>query len=746
MLLLVILYSLIKINSKPPAVSSINGGFFDNKCLISGTISEYHLTSSGKYKYRLENSILLLNDSEKRSVGDGLIFLDSDNNTYQIGNRILVSGEVTIPESAGNPGEFDEKQYYEQEGISFLCFAKEMKLVDKKTYYVKNSLYKLRERFCDKVNKVCDKKDAGLINSIIFGEKAYLDQDIKELYQKNGIAHMLAISGLHITLLASILFEVLRKYFMKMQSAATVTIIVLILYGQLTGLSIATTRAILMMLLFLLAKILGKRYDSLSALCLAAVITMIQKPCVLTQAGFLLSYVTILGILFFYPALERTIIQPVFEIQYGKKVVGCIKAMIASLSISITTLPIMVEMNYEISTYSFLLNLIVLPFLSYILLSGIGATLVSFCSFMAGRFLFGISHFIFLYYEKVCLFVQSVRFSRIGIGHRAWWQIFAYYLLMILFICLEKMIYKKGVYFLKQGEYLNENMIHEKKRHLLILLIPLVLIFIPSHKCDVAITMIDVGQGDCILVESKDEVMLMDCGSSSKQELYERTISKVLKYKGIDKIDRICISHPDADHMNALIDILDKKEFEVERVELPKLSKPDEKYMELVGEIRKREKRIDLIRKGDSFRVGNIDFECIYPERTTSSEDSNNYSMTLLGFYYDKSFLFTGDLEEEGEDMIDDSLKRKLGKRRLTFLKVGHHGSKSSSSQAFLEALKPVYAGISVGKKNRYGHPHQEVLLRLKNAGTKVYRTDEGGAIMLEYDGEEKISQFRGER
>ncbi|MCH5252547.1 MAG: DNA internalization-related competence protein ComEC/Rec2 [Lachnospiraceae bacterium] len=622
----------------------------------------------------------------------------------KVGNIISFQGKIYSFSKPGNPGQFNEYQYYKEQGIQYRAFLQSLTITNRQYNKRKQWLYQWKSRFLSNLDKCLPEEEAGIVSAMVLGEKSGLTEEIKELYQKNGIAHILAISGLHITMIGAGIFFLLRKFLLPMKGAAAVSGILLILYGELTGFPIATKRAVFMMLCLFIGKLLGRRYDRMNALALSGLLQLILQPGALFQSGFLLSYGTVLGILL--------LVEPLTTFFKEKNRWWGIIA--GALGIQLVTLPILLYFYYEISLYSVFINLIVLPFVSILITLSVAGIAGSFFSFYAGRFFFGVVHVILNYYQMICQKAGGLPLSRIIVGAPFLWQIALYYILLLIWCRLTDD--------------------EKKKRHIWILLTAIVLLFLPLQKNrEMSITNLDVGQGDCTCIQFREKVILVDGGSSDVNETAKYRISKFLKYKGIKTIDMVFVTHSDSDHTSGILEILEDKEkmgFEIKSIVLPDIKKQDENYQLLERRCRQYGVAVKKMKRGDAISIGDFLIRCMHPDYSYEWENENDYSLVLSVEYGRFHGLLTGDLEEAGEKVIQG----RVGK--IDYLKVGHHGSKSSSSEAFLQELQPEISVISAGKNNRYGHPAREVIKRLKESGSQIYSTIEDGAVTVHSDGE----------
>lgn len=718
-LILFLIYSFSE--KSPPAA-------FSEACRVNGVVEEIRSTASG-FSIILSDAVIIPENKVDKSdtnisrIHCYHLLVYSKNSkalfsNLKLGNILTLQGTVCSFSKPGNSGQFNEYEYYKQLNMEYKMYAESVKITDKRVNAYKQFLYDCRVKLCRSVEKSMPENEAGIVNAVLFGEKSGLPEDIKLLYQKNGIAHLLAISGLHVTILAGGVFFILRKKVMKMQYAALATIMFLLAYGELTGFSVATSRAVVMMICMLCAKILGRSYDIISAMCLSAIIILLQKPYSFMQSGFLLSYGTVLGILLIMPALSEYVPMEQIEQWYGKMVEGIIKSILTSVAIMMMTLPILLYTYYEISIYSIFLNLLILPFMSAVV--GVGAIASFSCVFsdLLGRFLFGTVYYILKYYEILCHITQRLPAAVLVIGQPQVWKILIYYLGLSVWL-----------FFRKKG-----------KRCIWLLLF-LFVIFLPKQEYPFEVTTLDVGQGDGIFLQSNGVTMFVDGGSSSVSEVGKYRLIPFLKHRGISQIDVMCISHSDNDHVNGLLELLESKELygiSVGKVLLPWQGEPDEDYQELEKRIRKTGIIIEKMKEGDFFYCGQMKVDCYYPKTDTVVESANDYSMVLRAHYGECSVLLTGDLGMEGEKEILNMIPK------TDIIKVGHHGSKNSTSEELLGRISPQIALISAGENNRYGHPSMEVLMRLKKRGIKTYITIESGAISVIGDGRKLwVSEYK---
>lgn len=633
----------------------------------------------------------------------------------RVGNIYRLKGTLYSFEHAGNPGQFDEYQYYHSRGISYRFFMQSGEKLSDSYHWLSHQLCRVQNSFFIQFNRCLPEEEGGLLAAMLLGEKCELSKETKALYQCAGISHILAISGLHISIIGMGLFFLLRRFVLPVRQAALVCGCLLVLYGELTGFPVATQRAIIMTLCVLGARFLGRRYDVYCALSLSALIQMIAHPTELFQAGFLLSYGTVFGIAFF-----------VGEFQGSNKKYLLWHTIKGSVGIQLVTLPVVVYFYYEINPYSVFVNLLVLPLAGILIPMAILGGITAMVYLTAGKFLFGIVHFILQCYEQLCLLAQHLPGARLILGRPAMWQILLYYGLLILWCGIKK--------YRSQSPPKPVSHIPREIRSVpWLLCVAVLILFFRLPKGNIlTITNLDMGQGDCACIRLGGSTILLDGGSSDKGNVGEYRIVPFLKSQGISRIDKICITHPDSDHTSGLLEILQDKRhmgLQIGAVVLPGLEKEDEAYRELIQICVDAGVEVEFCNRGDALQIRGMTLRCLHPAKEYEWSSVNDYSLVLSLEYGIFRGIFTGDLEQTGEDTCMDGITKSQ------YLKVGHHGSAGSSSEAFLSRVKPEISVISAGKNNRYGHPSKEVLDRLGKIGSKSIVTADSGAVTVRTDG-----------
>lgn len=688
----------------------------------------------------LKESYLIYN-SEKVSIENVKVFL-KENEQVPAGTIVLLSGKLERVPGPRNPGEFDSRQYYACERIYY--FLKDARIEKKSENYsrYRQFLLDLRENFSQILTETAGEA-AAVFQAIVLGDKSSLEDETKLRYQMGGIVHIMAISGLHISMLGVGLYQLLMQTGMGIWPSGLIALVVMLQYGMMTGGTVSAMRAVCMFLISVGAKITGRIYDMMTALAAAAILILMEAPAYLYSSGFLLSFGAVLGIGVVSPAVMR--------LSGVKTKIG--KSFLASLSVQLTTLPVMLYFYGEVSLAGIFLNLIVLPTVGVVLGSGVAAVLLGLIFLQAGAAAAIPGRILLWAYEKMCVLAGKIPFLTWTGGQPEIWQIAVYYGLLGIVLWMDYRNYEEkrmtGSYEIRMPQIMRrwKKTVPEKilQRIICSLCIVTGIVLLGYHPCpNLKITCLDVGQGDGIVVETSENYRFLIDGGSSKSKVGQYQILPFLKSQGISRLDGILISHTDGDHISGVKELLDFMgkgliSLRVASLYLPKLSCPSEEWEELVKAAEIAGVQVHMVSRGDTVKGGELKLTVLSPKQGASGENVNEDAMVFRLEYKDFNGLFTGDIGAETEEKL-------LEENMLTdmdFLKVGHHGSRYSSSQPFLDTIRPQVAVISCSETNTYGHPSPETIERLEACGCQVEYTMKSGAVTLETDGGKmKIRKF----
>lgn len=714
----------------------------ENTIIVQGKIYKIENTAFGTNIYLKGVEV----ENGEKSVSVKRIFVNTEKiPNVKIGNIIKVRGKLRQFEEAANKGNFDSRKYYLSLGFYGKIEAGTIEIINSDYSGIRQGLYELRMEIIERLEKLCSDNNGifsiinnknGIIGAIILGDKTDLDSDIKELYSVSGIAHILAISGLHISFIGMAIYRLLRRRFRFLFSAA-VSIPVVLSFGILSGFGISTIRAIIMFILKIIGEVLGRKYDAITAISLAGLVLLVQNPFVVCNSGFQMSFGAIIAIVLILPIVEEIL-------NTDNKI---IKVLSANFTISLVMNPILAWNYYELPTFSFLLNIVVVPLMSVVIVSSIVGIFCSCIMFGFGKVVIFPGCGILELYTFLCNIINKSSVASIVVGQPKVTIIIVYYaiLLVVLFGLKnirtkytraekERNIIKKETGLVMEKKAKKERRIKGQNVKLRLacivgfLLLNCLIYYIPNP--GFYITFINVGQGDGILIHGDNGTKVMvDGGSTSEKQVAKNCIVPYLKAEGIGTIDYSIITHTDKDHISGILEILENNNsnrIRIKNLVMPDINMKDNTYNELIEKAKLKKINVLYIKKGDTLSLGKTKIKCIYPETTTTASDKNDYCTVLSVKNKTSKILLTGDISKEIEEKIKDDIEE-----NYTVLKVAHHGSNYSSSEKFLKKVNPKYSIISVGKNNSYGHPGNETMERLRKQGGVIYRTDEKGGITI---------------
>ena len=667
-------------------------------------------TSIGSDIDSIENLICEITKSDLEMIGAG----------YEpgLGSHVRVTGTLRGYEHATNPGEFDLADYYMIQRVCGSLRKAQLLGESGSHWIVREWLYKLREKLRDRLYMSFPQKEASLLAKMLLGENSGLDAETRALYQRNGIVHILAISGLHITMIGMGIYKGLRKCGGPIIVAALCGGTFIVLYGAMTGFGVSACRAVGMYLVRMLGELLGRSYDMLTAMGVLMIVMVCHNPRWLYHSGFLLSFGSVGGIGLLFPALAGGVGQ--VRLQPGENKIKFLlrrgaartaQGLLASLSVSLFTLPVQLWYFYRIPVYSPFLNLLVLPLVGVVMAAG-GIVML----FPGMRFLNPVVQGIFAWYELLCRAADNLPGRYWLTGRPQAWKIVLYYAGLAGLLCIAAHADRnRRLRFLRLGG-------------------SLALAFFLGIRggMDFTVHFLDVGQGDCICIMAETgEVYLFDGGSSSRSSVGEDVIAPFLRYYGVSYVDGVFVSHSDRDHINGILELLDGEDMPaVGALYLPDVGERSRQELAVLEEAAERSGTPVLyLANGAAYEKGRLRFLCLHPDSGMEGEP-NACSLCMLVEWGTFRLLLTGDVEGAGERALTAELERR-DIREIDVLKTAHHGSGYSTSEDFLEAVEVKTAVISCGRDNTYGHPHKELLERLRQEGCRIFRTDEEGWICI---------------
>jgi len=702
--------------------------FTDNRepVAISGVIVKYPERRVNKTNLTVEVEKVLIEQKVFLVEGRILVGVPDLNVPFQYGDKIVVHGRLRKPRDQRNPGEFDYRAYLAAQGIfGIISNSSHIKKVssDQGSWFLRRIVFPAKTYLDNYVSENLPAQEANLLHGLLIGERGEIPVQLREAFSKLGVIHILAVSGLHVGFIVLIFMATLGLLRVPYSARVLLTLLGLVFYAYLTNLKPPVVRASTMGGFFLLGSLLERKTDSFNILSLAALLLLICNPLDLFQSGFQLSFAAVASIVYLYPKLKGfKLFRKVTSKFQGNTFAGYFfDLLFVSMAAFLGTLPFTIMYFNRIASFSLLANLLIIPLAFLGLANGlIAAVLNIFVPILANFYL--TTAWVFLHILiKLVEWGSQIPFTQ--------WEIFKFSFLQM------------AAYFTGLLLVVNFFNFKQARQWLVIYILLLANLFIwtgdGKSRGELRVTFLDVGQGDAALLTFPDgRNALIDAGPRGfKYDAGKWVIAPYLKREGITDIHALIVSHADSDHLGGVPYIL--RNFRVHEVwdnGREKDTRLFREYLSLVDSLNIK-RRI--------FQAGTIitDFNpvqiyVLHPSGQTNLS-ANDASLSLKITYRDIDFLFMGDVEEASEHQIsrfEDLLKSEV-------LKVSHHGSKTSSNRRLLDLVEPELAVISVGGMNRFGHPHAEVLERLRSIQSKILRTDRDAAILLKTDGR-KIQQI----
>ncbi|MBI4810566.1 MAG: ComEC/Rec2 family competence protein [Ignavibacteriales bacterium] len=600
------------------------------------------------------------------------------------GRRILLEGELATIRTARNPGEFDLKNYLNLNNIYARYYPNKMDstniLSSTKQNILSSLVYPVRRSVAENIDRYIGGEEAKFLKGLVIGERSEIPVEIKTAFINSGVMHILAVSGLHVAIVTFILLVILQVLRIPEKLRIIITCLLLVYYIFLTGSAPSVTRSVIMAIVFLGGKLLERKNDIYNALAFSAIILLLIDAKQFLQPGFQLSFTAVFSIVYLYPKINkvRELISEKFR---DNKIVVLIFALFSvSIAAGIGTLPFTSLYFGKISLISFVANLVIVPLSNLILALGMLMVAISYISSWLASIYAEVTSFVTWLLLKLVAFFGNLPFAYIDAR-------FSFFATLMFYAVI-------GV-------------------------------------------VVNVGKSE--IMKNDGKTMLVDGGPKTfASDAGARFIIPFLKYKHVDRINSLLISHPDADHLGGVPTIM--RQLKIDQVIDTKfecrsaLCQDYHHIIDSIGLPRLHSYAQSLIDQSNHYRLYILNPpKTLLTDYVNKSYNVNNQSIVLKLVYGKTSLLLTGDAEDEAETFI---IKRFGNFIRSDVLKVAHHGSSSGTSETYLQLIKPEKAVISVGAKNKFNHPSGEVIQRIKDVGCELFRTDESGAVVMETDGE----------
>ena len=675
-----------------------------------------------------------------------ILKVKKDKIDIKLGDLIDVSGEFEEPSVRRNYNGFDYKQYLKTKKIygTIKVDFNKIKIVKKNQIDTITLLAdKVKSYITYASDQMFPKEISGLFVGILIGDKENITEEIEEDFKNSSLSHMLAVSGTHVSYIILGLSFLLSNFGKRYTNIFSILFLIFFMY--LTNFTASVVRACIMGIILLGSKILYRKSDIYVSMALSLLIILIENPFKILDVGLILSYAGTLGIVVLYRIWSN-------EVKTKNKIIKyIINTLLITCSAQIFVFPIIAVYFNNVSITFFISNLLATPVLAIIIIFGFFNIIVFFISNELGMI---ISIFLEMNIE-ILIFIShscsNIPYANLLVITPKIIFVILYYLIILLYIITKK------IYGIKEEwQYLSaldkkeiiilKKIIKNKRKYIikiisLILIIAFVNIIIININKETKIYFIDVGQGDSTLIitENKKNI-LIDGGGNVTNKNYDIGENILLPYlldRGITKIDYLFVSHFDFDHVGGLYEIIDK--LNVDNIVIPKNKNISEEEKEFTKKAKEKHIKICRLCQNDKIYIDkNTKIDILSPLNEEIEENYINNNCLVFKFTYNNfSMLFTGDIEEIAEKEILKNVSKNILKSDI--LKIPHHGSKTSSTDKFLECVNPKIALIGVGKNN-FGHPSKEVIERLKSKNIKVYRTDLNGEIEIRVNNKNRIN------
>lgn len=640
---------------------------------------------------------------------------------YKYGDYIEVLGKITIPEILGNIGEFNYKKYLNSKDICGIVNAYKVEYVDNIGNKCIKLIYKLKDSISKNIDSNLEDKEAELLKSMLYGNTSNLDKDIKETFNEIGISHITAVSGSNLNILLFIISFLLYRIKNRNKIYILIQILFIFIFCIISGMELSIIRASIMCIIGIIFKYKNIKISIEKNLLITLYIMTLLNPFRIFNIGMLFSFLAIVGLVYFslkiYNFLESKIKWNIQNKVVVKLLCYISKILSVTLSVNILILPLSIYSFNKFSPIFIISNLFVSTLSTVINVLGI----ISICLTKI-PYISNISYFILeLLLKSVISISKFLNEINVSINVKSFSIIILLiYYSYILIVCIK----------IKSRRKYTKIVLDKVKRKLVYLLVSLiVLVFVHNHFFNNYIYFFNVGQGEMAIIKNRDTVIMVDSGSISNDAAY--IFESYMKKENIQKIDALVISHFHSDHINGIQEILKLCNVKYIIYAYP-YDLNSQEYVNFINQIKDKNIKQIIVKAGDNIKVNKISLNVLNPSdkyiiagnKLDKNENANSLVLNLN--INNKNFLFMGDSLKESEEYILQELE-KQGISNIELIKIGHHGSKTSTSESFIQYILPKYAIIS-SKKKIYNHPSRETIDILNRYNVITYITEiEGG-------------------
>jgi competence protein ComEC len=732
---------------------------------ITGVIITSDVKLINRQKCILRTEFLEGNSKPFPVTGRIRLTVSGEGSNLSIGDRIVFRSRIRSIRNFSNPGGFDYQRYMAFKkvwGSTYVSLNKLILIEKNRTKGVGVAISGARRRISELIDKVGDKEQQGVLKALIVGNRNAISPELRKAFNRTGAGHLLAISGLHVGIIATASFLFFQwilshiRFFLinawTKKGAVVLSIVPVLMYGLLSGMSPSTQRAVIMVIVFLAAFLFEREYDLMNTLALAAMLILIVHPPSVFAISFQLSFVAVFSILYGLtkmPMPWRFGQNRIRKQKWLKAAVKLYYFFMTSFFAIIGTLPLVMHYFNQTSLIGLPANFIFIPVIGFVVVPlGLMAVFIYPLTVSGALFCLKAGSAVLKYIIKIIYFISGWRFAAIKTVTPNYLEIFCFYVLLWVLLNLKKAQNKKPSALSKDQDSSSK---HSFQKPAVIVGLLVVLIFSADvgywlyqryWRNDLRVTVMDVGHGSAALLELPyGYTMLIDGGGFSDNRVFDvgaSIVSPFLWQKKIRTIDSIVLSHPNSDHLNGLIYITGN--FHVKNVWTNHEAANTFGYQMFMEVIKKNRIQMPAYDKIIGVHeINGVYIDVLYPpvdfmaqKKIETWRNLNNDSLVLKASFGAISFLFPGDVKARAEYELVSTAKENL---MSTVLLAPHHGSKTSSTQLFLEKVDPKVVVISSRWKSRFGFPHPLVLKRYKAIECRVFETASNGAVSMRTDG-----------
>lgn len=699
---------------------------FDNKTKeIIGVVSNEGVNKEKYWEYILKNNSVCGKQIKSR-------ILLKTKEKLEYGDKLKVNATLKLPDSVRNKNTFNYAEYLRTQNVYITADAEEIKVISNSNLFIVEKIsFLIRNKVREFTNETLNETNASILNALIIGDDSRINYSLTEDYKKAGMLHLLVVSGGHTVFLIALLKFIFSFIKISNNMSKYLYIFVIFIYIFITGGSSSILRAGIGIIIVIIGGLIGRQNDGFTTLGLVAFILLINNPNVLFSLSFLLSFGGVIGIMLCYEKIRE-------KLEFIPKIIAEPLALTIAAQLFVT--PIIIYSFNVIYLGGIISNILTLTLSGVIMMGGIIFFILYLIVPPIVLFPMKCLSFLIFLMNKVAEFFGSISCMEIYVITPNMFSIILYYVTLLYVFIKRASQREKGIIIIK---YPQIPIIIRKNFKLIITGLCIAIIIISNFNIiDVdkalKISMIDVGHGDSILITTpNNKYILIDTGDKyyKGEKTYDVGVQTIIPYllkQGIKKIDLLILTHMDSDHIGGYESVTNA--IDIKELGISVNSGKKEEYKKIKDIAQKQLININAFKRGDKFTIDGVKFAVLMPQKKREILEENNDSIVLLMEYQKKKVLFMGDLEETGEKELLN-LEKDIN---IDVLKVGHHGSITSSTDEFISETTPEISLISVG--NRFKSiPSKEVIKRLSSVHSKVYRTDEVGEINLIIDNGEIV-------